>query len=78
MKIYRIYQEVNNEYDTFDSAVVYAKSEKEARFISPWNPNWGGKFDDDWCKAEDVQVEYLGEAKEGVKKGVIISSYNAG
>lgn len=24
MKIYRIYQVVNNDYDTYDSAVVYA------------------------------------------------------
>ena len=29
-------------------------------------------------KIEDVEVEYLGEAKEGMKKGIIVSSFNAG
>ena len=35
MKLYLISQDVNNDYDTYDSAVVVAKSEQDAREIHP-------------------------------------------
>jgi len=35
MKLYLISQTVNNDYDTYDSAVVAAESVKQARFTSP-------------------------------------------
>ena len=35
MKLYRIWQTVNNDYDTFDSAVVAAYAEEDARSIHP-------------------------------------------
>lgn len=35
MKIYKISQDVNNDYGTYDSAVVYAKDEEEAKSIHP-------------------------------------------
>ncbi len=35
MKLFLISQDVNNDYDTFDSAVVAAKSEQDAREIHP-------------------------------------------
>ena len=35
MKLYRIWQTVNNDYDTFDSAVVAAYDEEDARSIHP-------------------------------------------
>ena len=35
MNLYLISQDVNNDYDTFDSAVVAAESEGDARTISP-------------------------------------------
>ena len=33
---------------------------------------------DSWCAIEDVKVEYIGEAKPDLKKGVICASYHAG
>jgi hypothetical protein len=35
LKIYKIWQTVNKWYDTYDSAIVVAESEEEARRISP-------------------------------------------
>jgi hypothetical protein len=83
MKIWLISQEVNNGWDTFDSAVVTANTKNEARYIHPCKEkqNWNGiqKSDyDGWCNALDVIVEYIGIAKEGTKKGVILSSYHSG
>ncbi len=86
MNLYLISQNVNSGYDTYDSAVVCAESEERARFVNPdGSDDWDGKVVmcndgtiwDDWCNAEDVQVEYIGKAKEGVK-GVVCTSFNAG
>ena len=86
MNIYKISQEVNNEYDTYDSAIVIAKDEEEARRISPAlytnelyydfsKENWGN-----WAfKVEEVMVEYIGKADKRFKESqVILSSFNAG
>jgi hypothetical protein len=97
LSIYKVWQTVNNIFDTYDSAVVVAESEEEARRISPSgkiNSNYGiddgtifYKFEPDcneyYCgtwveKEEDVNVEYLGRAKEGAAKGVLLASFNAG
>lgn len=35
--------------------------------------------DDSWPRrAEQIKVEYLGEAKENIERGLILASYNAG
>jgi len=81
MKIYKIEQNVDNGYDTYDSAIVCAESEEEAKKI---HPSGDGETQakatkyDCWCGLKDVNVEYLGEAKEELKKGVIVASFNAG
>lgn len=82
MKIYKIYQNVNNDWDTYDSAIVVAETEEEAKSIHPRGDNeitTNGKDPySPWCKLDDVKVEYLGIAKDELKKGVIIGSFNAG
>jgi len=76
MKLFKIWQDVNTDWDTYDSAVVCAKTAKEAQGISPAGTE---TFSDNWCeKKESVLVEYLGEAPKGMKKGVIVASFNAG
>ena len=83
MKIYYISQSKNRGYDTYDSAVVCAPDEDTARNI---NPRGGMMTEEDWSRtystwcysAKDVEVEYLGEAKEDMTTGVICSSFNAG
>lgn len=87
MKIYKISQNVNNDYDTYSDAVVFAENEDEARLIHPdgtysykeeevnstCDRNYGT-----WAKKEYVKVEYVGEAHEGSKVGVICASFHAG
>ena len=82
---YKISQTVCRWYDTYDSAIVCAENEYDASCIYPidykvvevvdWefkNTYW------DWCtKISDVNVEYLGEAKEWLEKWVICASFNA-
>jgi hypothetical protein len=74
MKLYLISQEVNNEYDTFDSAIVAANSAEHARFIHP--ACYANKST--WCDPEDVKVVLVGTATLGTKAGVILASFNAG
>jgi len=83
MKIYKIWQKVNIYYDAYDSAVVCAKDEEDARSIHPSirMVDWDGKisvWEDDWCDKRDVQVTYLGEADINLQRGVICASFNAG
>lgn len=84
MNLYKISQTVNNDWDTYDSAIVAAENEEEARKINPSdfdNKHWWTEEDryTSWCsKLEDVQVELIGVAKEGIEKGVIVASFNAG
>jgi hypothetical protein len=73
MKLYHISQTTNTGYDTYSDAVVSTETEQEAK-------EWpiGGKYHiDSWARPEDVKVEYLGEAAEGVK-GLICESFHAG
>jgi hypothetical protein len=39
----------------------------------------GRELGTDWVyDIKDVNVEYIGEAKEGMPKGVVVGSFNAG
>jgi hypothetical protein len=102
MKIYRISQNINDGYDTYDSAVVAADNEEDARNIHPSQfvthfrgDKWYGTYSSPpieeyetendvtrcWVLREDldtIKVEYLGEATDTVKRGVILASFNAG
>jgi len=77
MKLWRISQDENQNYDTYDSAIVAAETADEARAICPggeWDETWSG-----WCSSPDeVDVEVIGEAAPGVSAGVILASFNAG
>jgi hypothetical protein len=91
-KLWRISQQANSDYDTFDSAVVVADTADEARKIHP-----GGKFyqqyagvnwwEDNqssphscWAIALDqVNVQLLGEAIPTLQLGTVVcASFNAG
>ena len=90
MKLYKISQNQDSDYDTYDSAVVAAPNEEIARNI---NPSDGEPLDwkeiaiisekhtswSCWCTSPDqVIIEYIGEAAIGIKQGVICASFNAG
>lgn len=87
MKIWRISQKANNYWDTYDSAVVFAETEEDARMTHPIKYEfekgevWDGKHRNygPWCDAKDVTVEYLGTTDRVVpNKTVICASFNVG
>lgn len=101
MKLFRISQTVNTDYDTYSKAIVVAKDEEDARRIHPSQEDflfkdifYDGVFkikrndgDDDvfedkygsWTNdISKVEVEYIGEAKKGLKRGVVCASFHAG
>ncbi len=79
MKLYLLKQDVVHGYDTYDSAVVAARSEMTARWVHPskYEEDWNGVEEYTWCAKEDVKVTYLGEATKGIKAGIIVSSFNS-
>lgn len=86
MKLWRISQDINNDYDVFDSAIVAAETEEGARTIHPiWS--WGTRntrSDDDWqshtwvSSPASVAVVLIGDAAPELKEGVVLASFNAG
>ena len=80
--LYLISQDTNNDYDTYDSAVVCADDLESARLTHPGGDALGGPWNllpDTWVsKPEHVTVTYLGEADPSVEYGVVIASFNAG
>ena len=79
MKLFKISQDKNCGYETYDSAVVAAENDEEARLLHPGDRNWDGTDNSGtWCNAKDVKVKYLGEAKDDTYPGVIVASFNAG
>lgn len=90
MKLWRISQEENCGFDSYDSAVVAAETEQEAKLMHPDGDSVIGFPDSDpyrswvsdsesWVSdSELVTCEYLGDAKDGTPSGVICASFNAG
>ncbi len=82
MKLFKISQTVNQEYDSFDSAVVIARDEDDARTIHPSTLENPVLEKDDmwrsWCGIGEVRVEYLGEAKPGSERSIVCASFHAG
>jgi hypothetical protein len=70
--LYLISHNENKGYDYYDSAVVCAQSESDARQITPGVGEWGSKYSD-WCKSpEDVNVEYIGKAAPHIELGAVV------
>lgn len=81
MKLYLIQQDTNMGYDTFDSAVVAAKSEEDAKTIHPYADadRTGWESNTTWCKTpEQVQATLIGTACKGTARGVVLASFYAG
>ena len=92
MKIFLIDRGVFD-YDTYDSVIVCAENEEDAKKIHPnkavflKNDEWVsiiGKThyrNYEWVEYNHtflLTVTYLGEATKDMKSGIILSSYNAG
>jgi hypothetical protein len=81
-KLWLIKNEVVTGYDTYDSVIVAADTEDEARMIHPseYEKDWDGSCSkqETWCAAKNAIVEYLGCTDRQIPSGVILSSFNAG
>ena len=76
-KLYRITQGDVSGYDTYDSAVVCATTEEDARNMYPGQASQNNG--NDWTlDPSKVNVTYLGKADNSLKTGVICASFNAG
>lgn len=85
MKLFKISQSVNTGYDTYDSAIVCAKDEVEARKYHPdrgRHSNEKGDFPDhypSWAeRVSQVEVIHIGTASPTCPIGIVLSSFNAG
>ncbi len=82
MNLYLLSQNENCQYNTFDSCVVCAENENEARNIMP-DFNSGKPFEPSnsfgtWAfNIEGVEVKLIGTAADTITKGIVIASYNA-
>ena len=81
MKLYLLSQNDNTRYDTYDSCVVCAENEEDAKTIAPDGSVYSIPIRTypDWASSkETILCEEIGEANKSQIRGVIIASYNAG
>lgn len=76
MNLYLISQTDNDDYDTYDAAVVAANSEEDARNTHPDGTSSLAGYT--WTARENVSVKLIGRAKGGTIAGVILASFNSG
>jgi hypothetical protein len=78
MNLYYLSQDDERGYDTYDSCIVAAETEEEARLIRPGYGDWGERYGTWARKPEYVKVELIGTAVKGTRAGVVLASFNAG
>ena len=81
MKLYLLSQNDNTGYDTYDSCVVCAENEEDAKTITPYGNVYSEpvKIYSDWALSkENILCEEIGKANDKQVRGVILASFNAG
>ena len=94
MNIYKLDQSVNNGYDTYDSAIVYAETAQEAKTIDPsgyykyHNDHWYFQYSDGGENREYQHSSWVSNLDDiivthigtatDVEAGLILASFNAG
>lgn len=80
MKIWKIWHTVTTGYDVYDSAVVLAETEGDARKTHPDGDDECSPEDwEAWATSpDDVSAMLIGEATPGSQAGVVCASFNAG
>jgi len=90
--LWKISQNTNSDWDTFDSAIVVAKDSSAAIQMHPrgnercwtddgwvWREDGGQCYSTEWTNPNNVDAICVGQAADGLKEGeVICSSFNAG
>lgn len=87
MKIWKLSQDVNNDYDTYDSGIVVACTAEDAKLTHPsdsyvwsdgaWKDKWGSEDRGMWAPLDKIQVEEIGLAKDPTPRRICFS-FNAG
>jgi len=80
MNIYFLSQDENNDYDTFDSVIVCAENEEDAKRMHPSGEDgWGGAYPD-WASSPDkVECTLIGVSCDNdIAPHVVLASFNAG
>lgn len=88
MNLYLLTQTIADDYDTYDSCVVVAEIEEEAKTIDPSKRNKPlteesdreVTYFDSWAiKPSQVTAKFIGVAADGLeRRQVICASFNAG
>jgi hypothetical protein len=81
LKLYRLTQSENRDWDTYDSCVVAAESPEDAVRIHPEGTDvkeWNAPYSTWAYSSEAVRVDYIGKAAVGIPHGVVLASFNAG
>ena len=84
LKLFKVSQDVNNDYDTYSDFIVAAASEEEARNTHPNGHPLGNPLTKlwetcDWAPLEDIKIEYIGEAAPHITTNTVLcASFNAG
>jgi hypothetical protein len=83
MRLYLLTRPVDRSvsYEEYESAVVAAENEEDARNIHPAEDKNYPEYDSwkedkwSWIEKEDIVVKEIGVANESIERGVILSSY---
>jgi hypothetical protein len=83
MRIYLLEQNDNNGYDTYDSCIVCAENEEEAKNIcpdgKPFKETKNGNYFNTWAKTKSsITCTEIGKANVKQRYGIILASFNAG
>lgn len=81
MNLYLLTQDVNVDWDTYDSVIVCAESEEEAVKIHPngYFFDTGWRWRNEWVETPKyVKCRKIGVADKSIEKGVVLASFNAG
>lgn len=86
MNLYLITRNDGVDYDQYDSAVVAAPDEEDAKALIEQDLH--GWTNTDWKYVEkvlvvthaelDIAIELIGTAVDGIEPGIVVASYNAG
>ena len=82
MNLYKISQNENTNYDTYDTLIVVAKNAEDARSIHPYPDGWfpGSAAGAAWASSSAyVKVTLIGKALNTLEEGTVVcASFNAG
>jgi len=79
MNLYHISQNECTGWDTYDSCIVCAENEEEARNMKPIDDLVFNYDVSQWAlHPKNVNVILIGTARLGLEKGVVLASFNAG